>query len=502
MRDLLLGLDVGTTATKALLFDLAGTIVASASRNYGLIMPQEGWVEQDPEELWRAVVETLRALRQQIGPEDRIVALSQSSQAGTTIPIDAGGRPTYNAISWMDQRGVEQARRVREQWGAEFIYRTTGWPLMNGLPLEHIAWLRDNRPAEFAASRHICFVNDFITYRLTGQFCMNPSDAGITQLMNPATGDWDDRLLATAGVSRAQMSPMRPCGAAIGPLTPAAAEATGLPRDVLVVNGAHDQFCALTGAGVTRPGMVMLSCGTAWVILVIPESLEAGLQSGMPISCHAVAGRYGAVRSMGGIGPSLEWLLEQIWGGGEAPEKREELYAAINASAASSEPGARGLLFFPLAGGHAGSYGPSRGGFLGLSLSHTRGDLARAVMEGIAFELRWTLDEVQQAGVEVRELKMVGGATRSPLWPQIVADITGVPVALPAITQAAGYGAAILAGVGAGLFAGPEAGREAFRGTEARLEPEAANGRRYDELFATYQELSRAIRKGLTRLGK
>jgi xylulokinase len=264
MADLLLGLDVGTTGTKVALFDVQGKMVALASRGYGLITPQAGWVEQDPEELWQAVVETLRAVSQRCGPHDRIVALSQSSQGGTTIPVDAEGHPTHHAISWMDGRAEEEAYRVKNQWGEEFIRTVTGWPLQSGLPLQHIAWFKQNCPAEFAATRQFLFVNDFISLRLTGRLCMNPSDASITQLMNIATADWDERLIGAAGIQRGQLSPIQASGYVMGHLVEAASQATGLPQDTLVVNGAHDQYCAAVGTGVTRPGRMLLSCGTAW----------------------------------------------------------------------------------------------------------------------------------------------------------------------------------------------------------------------------------------------
>jgi len=493
MRELLLGLDVGTTATKALLFDREGGVVASASYAYGLMTPHEGWVEQDAEELWRGVVETSRAVVAQAGDGGRVVALGLSSQAGTTIPVDADGVPVYNAFSWMDKRAEVQARHVRETWGAEWVYRTTGWHLHSGLPLQHIAWLRQDRADDFAAVCYFLFVNDFVVHRLTGRLCMNPSDAGITQLMDIAAGDWDARLLELAGISCDRLSPMRPSGYAVGTLTPQASEATGLPRDVLVVNGAHDQYCAAVGAGVTRPGRVLLSCGTAWVVLAVPESREVGLDSGMSVSRHAVEGRWGAMRSLGGVGTSFEWLLDNVWGGKEAGEGRGQLYEVANEGVARSAPGAGGLIFFPLAGGHASAIGTGRGGFLGLSLSHSRDDMARAVMEGTTFELRWAIEEMRAAQVEVAELRMVGGAAESSVWPQIVADVTGVPVVLPAVKQAAGRGAAILAGVGAGLFADPEAGFAAFGGDEVRLEPNAESLGLYDKQFGVYQRLFQTL---------
>jgi sugar (pentulose or hexulose) kinase len=389
----------------------------------------------------------------------------------------------------MDHRAGEQAQRVRDQFGAEFVHHTTGWHLGGGLPLLHIAWFRENCPEAFAATRQFLFVNDFVVQRLTGRLCTNPSDAGITQLLNLDTADWDERLLTFAGAGRDQVSPVQPSGHAVGRLTATASEATGLSQDVLVVNGAHDQYCAAVGAGVTQPGQVLLSCGTAWVILAVPEDKEAALQSGMAVSHHAVEDRWGAIRSMGGVGTSLEWLLDQVWGARDPSEGRGDLYEAVNRAAAQCPPGAGGLFFFPLAGGHGLTFGRSGGGFLGLSLAHTRADMTRAVMEGIAFELCWVIGEMRQAGLGVAELTMVGGAAESPVWPQIVADVTGVPVALPSSRQAAGRGAAILAGVGAGLFAGPEAGFAAFGGQETRLVPDQAHRALYDKRFGTYQDL-------------
>jgi len=491
--DLLLGLDVGTTATKALLFDPEGNIVASASRQYGLLTPQEEWVEQDPDDLWGGVVETTRAVLREVGPDDRILALSQSSQAGTTIPVDSTCEPVYNAISWMDHRGAAQADQVRQQLSDEFIRRTTGWPLSEGLPLQHIGWLRANRPDVFEAARRFLFVNDFIGYRLTGELCMNPSDASITQLLNIGTADWDERLLDLVGITRDQLSPLQPSGYIVGRVTAEASAATGLSEDVLVVNGAHDQYCAAVGVGVTEPGLVMLSCGTAWVLLAVPEGPDVDLDAGLAMSCHAVAGRWGALRSLGGVGTSLEWFLDNVWIGRGADVSRDVLYQEVNEAATASPAGANGLLFYPLAGGHGGTIGGTKGGFIGLSLRHTRADMARAVLEGVVFELRWVAEQISSAGLIISELKMVGGAAKSPIWPQIVADITNIPVALPAVSQAASLGAAALAGVGAGVFPSAEASFPDLRGRESLLDPSSDVRNVYDDQSAEYRKVYEAL---------
>jgi xylulokinase len=487
MNDVLIGLDVGTTAAKAVAFDLAGTPLAGASVAYGLHTPQPGWVEQDPEDLWRGVVTVLHSVAAQLGPDQRVLALAQSSQGGTTIPVDETGQPVCDAISWMDQRSTTQAEATAAQVGGEFIRSTTGWALGPILPLHHIGWLRDNRPDLFARARSYLFVNDFIGARLTGTRFMNPTDAGITQLYGIAAGDWAQGLLELAGIRREQLSPLYPVSAPVGALTADAAAVTGLPAGLLIANGAHDQYCAAVGTGVMRPGSVLLSCGTAWVVLAVLDDLSDALRSGMAVGPHVRTGLWGGIRSLGGLGASMEWLMETL-SGDAAGVERATKYAALDAAASRAAPGAGGLLCFPFAGGHGALFGPARGGFVRLTLGHTRGDLARAVMEGAACELRWALEEMQETGNAVTELRMVGGAARSPAWPQIIADLTGLPVVLPAMHDAACAGAAIVAGVAAGCFRDPEVGYDAFRGSEKRLSPDPTLRSLYDATFSAYRD--------------
>lgn len=486
--ELLIGLDVGTTSTKALLFNPQGQILASASQSYGLIASEGDRVEQNPQDFWDAAVTTLRALAQQISPSDRVMAICQSSQGGTTIPADDAGNPVMNAISWMDQRARSEGGQALEVFSEEEFYRTTGWLYHATLPFRHIIWLRRQTPEVFKRARRFLFVNDFIGHRLTGEYCMNPSDASVTHLFNIEQGDWDERLLELAGIQRQQLSPLKPSGAIVGALTKQASLETGLPAGTPLINGAHDQYCAAVGLGVTSPGPMLLSCGTAWVLLAVPETLEIGYQSRMAISCHAVPGRWGAMRAQGGVGASVEWLIDQIFAGSDKSIGRKQLYAAVNESVLSSPPGAGGVLFYPLSGGHTELVFAGRGGFIGVNLKHTRADLARAVMEGVVFDLRWTLEEILAAGVCVDEMKMVGGGAGSSAWPQIVTDITGIPVVLPAIREAASWGAAILAGVGSGVFPDAAAG-VSNTGPERRLEPNGEHRQRYDELFGHYKRL-------------
>ena len=481
--DLLMGIDVGTNATKALLLDSKGNPVALEEHSYKLITPRDGWVEQEPEDLWHGVVETCKRLSARLGPGDKVLALSISSQGGTTIPVDDKMRPLRNAISWMDRRASEQAENVRRRIGAEEVYRRTGWKLQEGLPLQHIAWLRDNEPDLFRSTRYFLFVNDFILYRLTGRLCMDPSNAGITQLYNLAEGRWDERMVEIAGIEIDRLSPIYPSGTVLGTLTREASEETGLPTSVLVVNGAHDQYCAALGVGVLEPGSVMLSCGTAWVVLGVLEELKLNPEGPLSISPHVMPDLWGGICSLGAVGASMEWLSKSIF--------RSVGYDEINKAAKRSPVGSNGLIFVPLTGGHAQT---KRGTFLGLSLSHSLSDLARSVMEGIAFELRWVMEEVRRAGMKTDQFKMVGGAAESQIWPRIVADVTDIPVLLPKVKQAASYGAAVLAGVGGGLYPDMKYGSSLIGDQEKRIMPDRDTASQYDKLFEIYRTVFEGIK--------
>jgi sugar (pentulose or hexulose) kinase len=453
--ELLLGLDVGTSSVKCLAMNIKGEVLASAAQPLRLHTPQPGWVEQDPQEIWDGVVHTCRAVTASLPRPHRFVALSMSSQGGTTIPLDAKSSPTHPAFSWMDERASKEAFEAEMTFGKDWIVRTTGWALSEGLPLNHIVWFRKHHPEEFAQTKRFCFVNDFILSRLCGEYVMDPSDAGITQLFDLAAGEWDPRLLDYAGIQPSQLSTIRESGQVVGALTREGSEQIGLATGVQIVNGAHDQYCAALGTGTTQPGKALLSSGTAWVILAVFGSLEEALRSGMSVSRHAIPGLYGGILSMGGVGASVEWLLDLLW---PVVGDRVSRHQALDQAVLGSAPGSGGLIFRPLSGSHLKNGETIPGSLTGLALRHTRGDIARALLEGVAMELRWLLEAMGEGG-QVDRLKMIGGAARSPIWPQIIADIIRRPLEVLQLPEAASLGAAILAGRGAGLFNDDQATR-------------------------------------------
>lgn len=496
MPDLILGIDIGTASVKAIAFDLAGTAIASASRPYPLLVPQPGWAEQDAEQLWQALLSVLREIGgRTVG--QRVRALALAAQAGSIIPADEAGDPVYPMITWLDRRADDVVAAWRRDGTAERIRRVTGWHPAPGLPLPIIAWLRTERPDLHARARRYLGVADFLIHRLTGQFATDLSAACEMLLVDAQAENWSAELCALGGVDATMLAALGWAGRVVGPLTSAAASATGLSADTLVVVGGADQPCACLGMGMLAPGRVALATGTAWVITSVAASARLeGVPPAMDLSFHVAPGHRLISQLLGGFGATVEWWLQQAW---QPPDPARalpirDLYHHLDAALVRSTPGSRGLLFTPLSG-PSQVPGAAAGGILfGLQLTHTRSDMARAILEGCGFEVRWALDRLREGGLPITELWVAGGATASPVWPQILADITATPIVLADYANWAALGAAALAGWGIGAFATLEAGIARLQPPARRLTPNASLASLYAGRYAAYQRLAMTTR--------
>lgn len=494
MQDTILGLDIGTASTKAILFDLSGAELLTVEQGYRLHSPQPNWAEQDPEEVWQALVTVLRTVVERAGADCRILALTLAAQGGSVIPAKADGRPIYPMITWMDGRTEALVKQWQAEGREERVRRISGWLLHPGLPLPVIAWLRRFRPEVFAGADRYLGINDFLTYRLTGRFCTNLSSGTEMQLVEVSTGRWSQELCDLAGIRPEQLSELAQAGTVIGPISPEASQLTGLSETTLVVNGGHDQCCAALAMGMTAPGKLMLACGTAWVITGVVQTPQVEVvPAGMDLNFHVIPERWTISQLLGGLGASLAWWVQEYWLA--AGLNRVEIYAALNQALEQTLPGCNNLLFIPLTGAAQIAAGAPHGGFVGLRLNHTRADMGRAIMEGAAFELRWALQKIRQAGLPVERLWLVGGATRSSLWPTILADVSGVPFSVTEYAHWPALGAAILAGVGAGVFPTVEAGQSCFQQPAREVTPNPAHRQLYEERFAAYQQAAELLAK-------
>jgi len=470
-----------------------------------LLTPQSGWVEQDADAVWRALLDALREVRQRTAGH-RIRALALAAQAGSIIPTDAAGDPVHPMITWLDRRTDDLVARWQRDGTAERIRQLSGWHPFPGLPLPVIAWLRSERPAIHARARRYLGAADFLIHRLTGHFATDLSAACEILMVGADTGAWDAELCAIGGVDPAMQAELGWAGRPIGPITSEVAAATGLPGDTLVVAGGGDQPCACLGMGMTAPGRVALATGTAWVITAVTDTPRLDqIPPTMDLSFHAAPGRWTVSQFIGGFGATVDWWLAQTWQPADPAQAQpiKGLYRHLDASLAGSEPGSHGLLFTPL-GGPSQLPGAAPGGIMaGLQLAHTRADMARAILEGCGFEVRWALEQLEGRAVgrsevtsplrparATTELWIAGGASASPVWPQILADITGAPIVLADYANWAALGGAALAGWGAGIFPTLEDALARLQPPVRRLAPNGALAELYAERFAAYRRLA------------
>ncbi|MCO6453321.1 MAG: hypothetical protein J5I90_21240 [Caldilineales bacterium] len=482
----LLGLDIGTTSIKAVLYDLDGRELASASRGYPLLTPQPGWVEQDAGAVWEAVVKALTEITQRAG-EHEILGLALAAQAGSIIPCDESGEPVYPMITFLDQRSREIVTAWQAEGQIEHFRELSGWRPFPGLPLPSIVWLSRHRPDIHAAAKRYLGPADFCIRRLTGNFATDLSAAAEMVLVDLRSGRWSAELCELAGIDAGGQSELGWAGRKVGEITTEVVRQTGLRPGTPVIAGGHDQCCACLGMGMLDPGGVMLSTGTAWVITAIAGSPDlAAIPDRMDMNFHVATERWTASQYLGGFGATVEWWLDQSF---QSPDPdhsldRSRLFRLFDAALAASTPGSRGLTFFPLDG-------PGGGMFAGLSLAHTRADMSRAILESTAFAVRAALDDLRAAGMPVDELWIAGGATKNPLWPQILADVSGVPIVLADYPSWAALGAAALAGWGVGAFPTLADAVAQLRPPVRRLEPDRALAPAYVAAFERYRNLAK-----------
>jgi len=483
MKRYLLGIDVGTTGTKTLLFSEDGELMGHAYRAYGMHTPQVAYSEQSAEDWWNAVVATVREVCQAAGVGGQVAAISLSLQGGTMVPVDAQFRPLRPAIVWNDARcTAEREAFLREVGDARRMYEKTGWNLSTGLLALEIRWMRDHEPDLFEKTAWFLSVPDYIAAKMTGIPAVDLSDVGINQLGDIRRGCYDEELLRFAGISEAQLPKIVHSGDVIGHLTDAAAAELGLSTDAVLVAGAHDQYAVALGAGATKAGDILIGSGTCWVVTAIGD--EPDFDSGLAQSVAAVPGKWGSLLSLSSGGVCLEWWRRNLT---VAPDGTQIPYETINEEVAKRKAAEDGLFFYPFSGRAAAGRNFKKASFIGLDLSHDRFDIARAIMEGVAFQTIWMMESFRTKPSK-EGLKLAGGASKSALWCQMVADIANLPVRIPEVADLACVGAAILAGTGCGIYQSAGEGYKRLAVRERVLLPDAARAEQYGALFEAYKQ--------------
>ena len=476
-----LGIDVGTTAVKALLVDSNFHVVAQAGGEYPIHCPHRDWAEQDPEDWWRGLVSCVRkVVAKAPGP---VAALAISTQGDTLCPLDAEGRPLSPARTWMDARATAECEELTARHDADWWFRRCGMAPQPFHALATVAWLRNHSPEVFGSATRFAMVQDFLTERLTGQAVLDVPNASRTIYYDTPERRWGAEQMAAVGIDESRVAEARESGTVVGPILPDVAKALGLPTDVTVALGAHDQCAAATGCGALADGTVMLSCGTAWALLAAARRPVLDDEQRLQSYCHAFPGGWCVLGAQPG-GALLRWFRDEL-----CPEVRgdESAYATLVAEAEGS-PGTDLIVLPHLYGAITPAGQPqARAGFLGMSLRHTRGDLVRGMLEGVALEARWNVEVMEEVVGPISELRMIGGGAKSPAWAQIVADATGKRVLLPEVTEAAACGAALLAAQALGAIAHPDNATSRLP-IASVLEPRPAHHARLTELSDRYRE--------------
>jgi xylulokinase len=469
----LVGLDVGTTGVKALALSSDGEVVARAEREYPLSIPRPGWTEQDPE-LWaRAADDALASL-----PVGRPAGIGVSGQMHGLVVLGERERVLRPAILWNDGRTGAECAEIERRVGRERLVELTGNRALTGFTAPKILWLRNEEPDVYRRIAHVLLPKDYVRLRLTGERATDVSDASGTLLFDVSGRRWSEDVAGALGVPLEWLPPALE--------SPAVSGATA--DDVPVAAGAGDQAAGALGVGVDGPGPLSVVLGTSGVVFAALPRYASDPEARTHVFCHAVPGAWHAMGVTLAAAGSLRWLRDTV-----APGKS---FDALTAEAAASPPGAEGLLFLPyLAGERTPHADPdARGSFTGLSLRHDRGALVRAVLEGVAYSLRDSLELLRALGVEPRLARVSGGGARSDLWLRILASVLGLPLQRTGAEEGAAYGAALLGGVAGGVFADVHDAVAACVRPGPVVEPEPTWERAYGEGYERYRRLYPALR--------
>jgi xylulokinase len=485
----LLGLDVSTTATKALLMDEQGKVVAVAASEYSYETPRPLWSEQHPDLWWDGTVRSIRSVIRESGVSaDEVVAIGLTGQMHGLVLLDKHGHVIRPAILWNDQRTDAQCAEIRARLGKSRLIQITGNDALTGFTAPKILWVQHNEPDNWARTRHILLPKDYVRYKLTDVFAMDKADGSGTILFDLRARTWSADMLTALDIPPAYLPPTYEGPEVSASLSQSAAAEIGLPPGLPIVGGGGDQAAQAVGVGAIQPGIIALTLGTSGVVFAATETPLIEPEGRLHAFCHALPERWHFMGVMLSAAGSLQWYRDTLAPG--------ESFDALLAPALDVNPGSDGLLFLPyLTGERTPHPDPfARGGFIGLTVRHGKAHLTRAVLEGVAFGLKDSFTLIQNAGLgEIKQVRASGGGTKSALWRQIMADVLGIELVTVNTAEGAAFGVALLAGVGAGIWLNVEtACKETIRIT-SRTSP-GSDSEVYEKVYPQYQALYPALK--------
>jgi xylulokinase len=500
-KHFILAHDLGTTGNKATLFDTDGSVVTSTFAGYGTDYPQPNWAEQNPGDWQKAVFEsTQHLLTASNVSAEQIAVVSFSGHMQGALVVDEEGTPLRSAIIWADQRATAQAEFIRQTCGEAEVYRLTGNRVSAAYTAAKILWIKDNQPDLYRRIYKVLQAKDYAVFLLTGVLATDYSDASLTQLLDIENRCWATGVIDQLGFSPDLLPDLHPSATVIGEVTSAAAAATGLQPGTPVVIGGGDGACATVGAGSVSEGDVYNYIGSSsWLALSTTQPVLDSEQRTFNF-IHLDPNFYCPIGTMQAAGGAFDWLERLL----RDPGQTEPQYQALDEAARQILPGATGLLFLPyLLGERSPHWNPlARATFIGLAMPHSRAELARVVMEGVAFNLRHILDLLRGQGVNIEAMRLIGGGSKSAVWRQILADIYNLPILrLNLSAEATALGAAIAGGVGVGLYPDYKVARDLIPITEAER-PNPDTRARYEALYELFKRSYIALEPIYEQLAK
>lgn len=495
----LIGVDLGTSATKTVMVNENGEVAASASSSYPLYEPANGWAEQDPHDWKRAVFSTIRETVKKSGVSAEDVAgIGLSGQMHGLVMLDEKNEVIGRSIIWCDARAEKETEEMLKLLPMEKWMEITNNPPLTGWTAAKILWVRKNRPDLYARCRHILLPKDYVRYEMTGVFATDVSDATGMQLLDVKNRCWSEELLEKLGIDRNMLAKVYESPEITGFLLPHIAEELGLTTKTAVVAGGSDNACAALGTGVVHEGQAFATIGTSAVVYTHLDHYTQIPGGGLHMCCCAVPGCWHTMGGPQSAGLSVEWFKNEFCRDlmERADREKRGFYDLMNELAGQIPIGSDKLIYLPfLMGERTPHMQPSyRGAFLGLNTVHTQAHMLRAIMEGITFCLADCNQMLRDQGVQVRVMRACGGGSKSPLWRKMMADLFTCDVRTMEQEEGPAYGGAILAGVGTGVFASVQEACDAFVKEKGSTEPDEAEA----ELYRKYHEVYRRMYESLT----
>lgn len=501
----LLGIDIGTSGSKTVLVDAHGAVVARAFTEYPMMIPHPSWAEQNPADWWSATVKSIRAVMEQCGARGQdIQAVGLTGQMHGLVVLDKKGDVLRPCIMWNDQRTPRQCEEITRIVGAATLLKLTGNPVLPGFTAPKILWLRENEPQVYQAVAKVLLPKDYVRYKLTGEFYGEVSDASGTSLFHVGGRDWSQEMLDALEIPRPWMPDVTESTVVSSRISGDAARICGLREGTPVVGGGGDQAAQAVGTGVVTERIISVTIGTSGVVFAASEKFRVDPAGRLHAFCHAVPGMWHVMGVTLSAGGSLRWYRDTFC----AEEKEEgrkrglDPYELLTAQAASVEPGCEGLVFLPYLTGERTPHADpdARGVFFGISLRHRKPHFGRAVIEGVSFALKDSLNLIERLGIVPSEVRVSGGGASSRLWRQVLADVLGREILTVNSVDGAAYGAALLAGVGGGIYASVGEACKAITAGEL-TRPTSGSGE-YGERYRKFQSLYRALRAEFSDLAK